>query len=88
MLKTGLYEQIINKQLREELNEIKDSLIQIEQIFVREYKKDISGTSPYTFLGIANYINHEGSRPMNITWKLERPIPAKFMKKSNKLMVG
>lgn len=57
-------------------------------LFVREYKKDIGGTSPYTFLGIANYINHEGSCPMNITWKLERPIPAKFMKKSNKLMVG
>jgi len=25
---------------------------------------------------------------MNITWKLDRPIPAKFLKKTNKLVVG
>lgn len=43
---------------------------------------------PYTFLGTANYVKHEGSRPMNITWKLDRPIPAKFLKKANKLVVG
>lgn len=36
----------------------------------------------------ANYVKHEGSRPMNITWKLDRPIPAKFLKKPNKLAVG
>lgn len=30
----------------------------------------------------------EGSRPMNITWHLDRPIPAKFLKKTNKLVVG
>lgn len=57
-------------------------------IFVREFKKDIAGASPYTFLGVANYVKHEGSRPMNITWKLIKPIPAKFLKKSNKLVVG
>lgn len=56
--------------------------------FVREYKKDIAGTAPYTFLGTANYVNHEGSRPMSITWKLDYPIPAKFLKKTNKLVVG
>ena len=57
-------------------------------LFVREYNNDIAGTAPFTFLGIANYVKHEGSRPMNITWKLERPIPAKFLKKSNKLVMG
>lgn len=57
-------------------------------LFVREYKKDIAGTAPYTFLGTANYVNHEGSRPMSITWKLDYPIPAKFLKKTNKLVVG
>ena len=25
---------------------------------------------------------------MNITWKPDRPIPAKFLKKTNKLVVG
>ena len=46
------------------------------------------GTEAYTFLGTANYVKHEGSKPMNITWKLDRPIPAKFLKKTNKLVIG
>ena len=57
-------------------------------LFVREFKKDISGTAPYTFLGTVNYVKHTGSRPMNITWKLDNPIPAKYLKKTNKLVVG
>ena len=59
-------------------------------LFVREFKTDriSSGAEAYTFLGTANYVKHEGSRPMNITWKLDRPIPAKFLKKTNKLVVG
>ncbi len=57
-------------------------------LFVREFKTDIAGTAPYTFLGLADYVKHEGSRPMNITWKLHRPIPAKYLKKTNKLVVG
>lgn len=57
-------------------------------LFVREFKMDMAGTSPYTFLGLADYIAHEGTRPMNITWKLHAPIPAKFLKKTNKLVVG
>lgn len=59
-------------------------------IFVREFKTDpIKGNAEaYTYLGTASYVKHEGSRPMNITWKLDRPIPAKFLKKTNKLVVG
>jgi superfamily II DNA or RNA helicase len=57
-------------------------------LFVREFKNDKTGTAPYTYLGSANYVKHEGSKPMNITWKLDRPIPAKFLKKTNKLVVG
>jgi len=59
-----------------------------ELLFVREFKRDIAGTAPYTYLGLANYLQHTGNRPMNITWKLQRPIPAKFLKKTNKLVVG
>ena len=55
-------------------------------LFVREYENDTAGTSPFTFLGLANYVSHEGSKPMSITWQLEKPIPAKFIKKTNKLM--
>jgi len=57
-------------------------------LFVREFKNDAAGAAPYTFLGLAQYIRHTGSRPMNIVWKLLRPIPAKFLKKTNKLIVG
>ena len=59
-------------------------------LFVREFKSDriTGGAEAYTYLGTANYVKHEGSTPMNITWKLDRPIPAKFLKKTNKLVVG
>ncbi len=59
-------------------------------LFVREFKTDrLSGNAAaYTYLGTANYVKHEGSKPMNITWKLDNPIPAKFLKKTNKLVVG
>ena len=59
-------------------------------LFVREFKSDrVTGSAEaYTYLGTANYVKHQGSRPMNITWTLDRPIPAKFLKKTNKLVVG
>lgn len=59
-------------------------------LFVREFKTDriTGGAAAYTYLGTASYVKHEGSRPMNITWRLEEPIPAKFLKKTNKLVVG
>ena len=50
-------------------------------LFVREFKQDALGTSPYTFLGQASYISHTGSKPMNIVWQLEKPIPAKYLKR-------
>ena len=59
-------------------------------LFVREFKSDriTGGAEAYTYLGTANYVTHSGSKPMNITWKLDRPIPAKYLKKTNKLVVG
>jgi len=59
-------------------------------LFVREFKSDrvTGGAEAYTYLGTANYVKHQGSRPMNITWHLDCPIPAKFLKKTNKLIVG
>lgn len=57
-------------------------------LFVREFKNDRLGAAPYTFLGEADFVKSEGSKPMNIVWKLHEPIPAKFLKKTNKLVVG
>lgn len=44
-------------------------------LFVREAKSDALGTSPYVFLGPADYVSHEGERPMAITWRLRQPMP-------------
>lgn len=59
-------------------------------LFVREHRTDrvTNRAAAYTYLGTAQYLTHEGSRPMNITWKLDHPIPARFLRKTNRLMVG
>lgn len=61
-------------------------------IFVRESRNDRIGSitlaKPYTYLGLAEYVSHKGSRPMSIIWRLKKPIPAKYLKKTNKLIVG
>ncbi len=44
-------------------------------LFVRE-RRDVRGvTQPYVFLGAADYVSHEGSRPVSILWHLRRPMP-------------
>ena len=54
-------------------------------LFVRENREDLAGASPYTFLGTANYLSHTGTKPMNIVWKLDKPIPAGFLALTNVL---
>lgn len=44
-------------------------------LFVRDVKTYALGTSPYVFLGPADYVSHEGERPMAITWRLHRSMP-------------
>lgn len=44
-------------------------------LFVRETKSNAVGTSPYVFLGPADYVSHEGERPMAITWRLRQLMP-------------
>lgn len=46
-------------------------------LFVRRYKKtDIGGPQPWILLGPAEYVEHKGSKPMGIVWKLRHEIPA------------
>ncbi len=50
-------------------------------IFVREYTKDGFGnTSPFLCFGFGNYVSSSGDYPMNIVWKMEKPIMAQFIK--------
>lgn len=44
-------------------------------LFVREAKTNALGASPYIFLGPADYVSHEGDRPMAITWRLRYAMP-------------
>ena len=57
-------------------------------LFVREYKSDVGGAVPYTFLGPVDYVSHSGSCPMNILWRLETAIPAKFLGRTNQTAAG
>ncbi|TPQ18422.1 DUF3427 domain-containing protein [Streptomyces sporangiiformans] len=46
-------------------------------VFVRRFKNtDIGGAQPWMLLGPAEYVEHKGSNPMAITWKLAHEIPA------------
>jgi hypothetical protein len=45
-------------------------------LFVRQHKKVAGQTQPYTLLGPADYVRHEGEKPMGIVWKLRRAMPS------------
>jgi superfamily II DNA or RNA helicase/HKD family nuclease len=45
-------------------------------LFVRERPDDDLGAAPFLCLGEGAYVEHRGERPIAITWKLERPMPA------------
>ncbi|MHA7270727.1 DUF3427 domain-containing protein [Arthrobacter sp. HLT1-20] len=46
-------------------------------LFTRDTAEDETGlTMPYTCLGQVDYVQHKGEKPIAITWKLHRPMPA------------
>ncbi|MEW2446084.1 DUF3427 domain-containing protein [Streptomyces parvulus] len=46
-------------------------------LFMRRYKNtDIGKSQPWMLLGPATYVEHTGSKPMAITWRLARDLPA------------
>ena len=48
-------------------------------LFVRESPDLPTGrTTPFLFLGPARYVRHEGEQPIQVTWRLTRPMPAAF----------
>ncbi|MBF4694243.1 DUF3427 domain-containing protein [Fusibacter ferrireducens] len=53
-------------------------------LFVREEKKDeYSATEVYTCLGLADYVSHQGSSPISITYKLHEKMPMNVLRRSN-----
>lgn len=53
-------------------------------LFVREYKKENGYTSPFVFLGSAEYVSHYGNKPMSFVWRLKEEMPPYFVPKANK----
>jgi superfamily II DNA or RNA helicase/HKD family nuclease len=45
-------------------------------LFVRDRPTDDLGAAPFLCLGQATYVEHRGDRPMAMTWRLHRPMPA------------
>jgi superfamily II DNA or RNA helicase len=50
-------------------------------LFVREDKKDgYSNTAPFYCFGLVDYVRSYGDKPMNVEWRLHKPVMAKFLK--------
>ncbi len=50
-------------------------------LFVREEKKDGFGnTSPFHCFGLVDYVSSNEDYPMNVTWKLQKPAMAQYLK--------
>ncbi|NOU99513.1 DEAD/DEAH box helicase [Paenibacillus planticolens] len=56
-------------------------------LFVREYKEENDYTSPFVFLGEAEYVKHEGSKPMSFIWQLKEEMPPVMVPAANKCIV-
>ncbi len=57
-------------------------------LFGREHKFRSGLAQPYSFLGPARHVEHSGSRPMSITWRLEYPLPARLLRTLARLAVA
>lgn len=58
-------------------------------LFIREKGKDENGnTLGYVFIGEGIFKETEGSKPMNIKWELNEPMPNYLWKESAKMSIG
>jgi len=58
-------------------------------LFVREKaNNEFGNTMGYVFIGEASFQENEGSKPMNIKWELNEPIPSYLWNASAKMSIG
>jgi superfamily II DNA or RNA helicase/HKD family nuclease len=57
-------------------------------LFAREHKSRHGLAEPFIFLGHAHYVEHSGSRPMSVTWRLVHPLPARLFRSMARLAVA
>jgi superfamily II DNA or RNA helicase len=50
--------------------------------FVREKKKHLDVTMPYTFLGPGDLVSFESERPIKMIWDLRYPMPVEFFERN------
>ncbi len=55
-------------------------------LFVRENKAEENVTSPFVYLGQADYVSHKGSKPVNIIWRLHYELPPGLAAKAEKAL--
>lgn len=53
-------------------------------LFIRENKIKEGYTSPFTFVGTADYVRHSGDNPVSFEWKLHEKLPASLIVEANK----
>ncbi|WP_373228836.1 DUF3427 domain-containing protein [Cohnella sp.] len=56
-------------------------------LFVREYKEEHNYTSPFVFLGEAEYVKHEANKPISFIWRLRVDMPPAMVPAANKVIV-
>jgi hypothetical protein len=56
-------------------------------LFVREYKEENNFTAPFVFLGEAEYVKHEGNKPLSIVWRLKEEMPPALVPAANKVII-
>jgi superfamily II DNA or RNA helicase/HKD family nuclease len=77
-------ESLVGQSYIKQTQTMKDLLL-----FVRESTSDENGvTMAFVFCGKLHYVQHEGRKPMSITWKLETPPPAMLLNEGRKLLIG
>lgn len=57
-------------------------------LFVRENKIDEGVSSSYCFLGPADYVSHNGSRPINVEWRLRYKMPAHLCRITERMAIA
>ncbi|MGL5695066.1 MAG: DUF3427 domain-containing protein, partial [Peptostreptococcaceae bacterium] len=55
-------------------------------LFVRENKSEEGVTSPYIYLGPCDIVSFNGSKPVNIIWRLRNKLPASIAVKAEKAL--
>ncbi|MER8026610.1 DEAD/DEAH box helicase [Glutamicibacter protophormiae] len=52
-------------------------------LFTRDVAEEDGLVVPFTCLGNVDYVNHQGSKPIAITWKLQREMPVSVFTEAN-----